>query len=242
MAAGEVRGERLRTRRVLGEAGSVYATHWRLLTVTAAIAFVCLDLVAGLLWPLFAEESVSATIAGLVALGASYYYQGMVALVVAAWRDGRPAPGIWHQITRVPVLKLMAVDVLATAAALGGLALGVLPGLIVLALTAVVGPVTALERPAVGLAFRRSVAIVRPSFARVLLVVAGLWVILIAITVGAMLAGGALTGGSVLGHWLGAFLASVVVAPITAAIAASIYFDLGGSVGGPGASSRERGY
>ena len=219
-------GERLRTRRVLSEAASAYAAHWGLFTMTAALAFVCLDLVASLAWPLFADDTVSAIVAGLIALGTSYYYQGMVAAVVAAWRHQQPAPGIWRLAIRVPVVKLMAIDLLTTALLLAGLILGVVPGLVVLTFTAVVAPVTALERPTIAVAFRRSLALVRPSFAPVFLLVVGLWLLLILITAGAMLAGGALTGGSVLGHWAGALLASGVVAPLTAVIVASIYFDL----------------
>ena len=218
--------ERLRTRRVLGEAASLYAAHWRLLTITAVIAFVCLDLIAGLVWPLFADDSVSAFFAGLIALGACYYYQGMVAIVADARRRQQPAPGVWRLVTKIPVVKLMAVDVAATLLALAGLALVVLPGLIVLTLTAVVAPVTALEQPSVVAAFRRSVALVRPSFASVFLLVVGVWLVLVAVTVGAMFAGGALTGGSVLGHWAGALIAGAAFAPITAAISAEIYFDL----------------
>jgi hypothetical protein len=210
----------------VSEAARVYAAHWRLLTITAAIAFVALDLVAGVVWPVFAEDWLSATVAALVTIGASYYYQGMVAIVVAGWRRQESPPGIWRLVTGVPAVKLMAVDLLGAALLVGGFALAVLPGLVVLALTAVVAPVTALERPSISAAFRRSATLVRPSFSSVLAIAVGLWAIVFAVTAAAMLGAGELTGGAVWGHWLGALCGNVLVAPISAAIAASVYFEL----------------
>ena len=192
----------------------------------AAIAFLALDLVAGIVWSLFARDSVSATVAALVALGPAYYYQGMVAIAVAAWRRRESPPGIWRMVMGVPALKLMAVDVLATALVLGGLALAIVPGLVAITLTAVVAPVTALERAPLLGAFRRSANLVRLSFLFVFSIAVSLWLLLFAVTGAAMLAAGTLAGGSVLSHWVGALLGNVLVAPITAAVVASLYFEL----------------
>ena len=113
----------------------------------------------------------------------------------------------------------MAIDLLGTALLVGGLALGILPGLAVLALTVVIAPVTALERPSIAAAFRRSVTLVRPSFWPVFCLTVGMWVSLVAVTSVAIFAAGALTGDSVWGHWVGALLGNLAIAPITAAIA-----------------------
>jgi hypothetical protein len=170
--------------------------------------------ISGVVWPVFAQDAVSATVAALITIGASYYYQGMVATLVAREKRHEPSPGIWQMITGVPALKLIAIDLLWTALMVGGLALGILPGLVVLALTALVAPVTAVERPSIAAAFRRSATLVRPNFSPVFWIMVTIWLILVVLTGCAMLAAGALTGRAVWGHWAGGLGGNIVVAPI----------------------------
>jgi hypothetical protein len=216
----------LRTGLVIGQAVRFYVGHWRILMISAALAFVALDLVAGVVWPVFARDAVSAGVAALVTISASCYYQGMVAVAVDAWRRGERSPGVWGIVTGVPAIKLMVVDLLATVSVLAGLALVVLPGLVALALTAVVAPITVLERPTLMVAFRRSFALVRPHFWQVFSIVAVLAFLLVAVTAGAMLAAHAITGGALLGDWTGALLGNVLVAPLAAAAACFLYLEL----------------
>lgn len=210
----------------LRQAARLYASHWPLLLSTAAIAFVTLDVIAGIIWPVFAQDALSATIAALITIGGSIYYQGMVATVAASARPEASSPGLWQTITAVPAVKLIVVDVLASLAAFAGLAVMILPGLVVFALTAVVAPVTVLERPPIIAAFRRSTALVRPSFWLVLSIVFCLWMIVVVVTGGLMLAADALTNGSLWGHWAGALLGNLLIAPIAAVVVVSAYFQL----------------
>ncbi len=64
----------------------------------------------------------------------------------------------------LPLRRLLAADVLLAIATLAGLALFVIPGVILFTLWSLVGPVITIEDRSVGSAFRRSWHLVRPCF------------------------------------------------------------------------------
>jgi hypothetical protein len=203
-----------------------YAQLWPILVVTAAITFVVFDLFAGFVWSLLAHDVVSAALAALVTIPASYYFEGMVARVVADQRCAGHLPSRWRVVTAVPAIRLLLVDVLATAVCCLGLALAIVPGLLAFAVTAVVAPVLVIENLSVLAAFRRSYELVSTSFAQVLFLSMILLLVTIALTAAVIAGGGALGGGSIWGYWVSALLANVAIAPFAALCAVTMYFDL----------------
>ena len=71
----------------------------------------------------------------------------------------------FREIWRVlPLGRLVAADVVLAVATLAGLALFVVPGVVIFTLWSLVGPVITIEDRSVGSAFRRSWQLVRPCF------------------------------------------------------------------------------
>ena len=64
----------------------------------------------------------------------------------------------------LPLGRLVAADVVLALGTLAGLALFVVPGVVIFTLWSLVGPVITIEDRAVGSAFRRSWQLVRPHF------------------------------------------------------------------------------
>lgn len=216
---------RLEVGRVLRLVAREYAELWPALLWTAALVFVVLDPLGGLLW-LVAEDPVSASATALITAGGSYYYDGVVALLVARRRAGEGKASLRRLFKSLPTLRLGAVDLLLLLTVTAGLALGVVPGLVVLTVWLVAGPVVVLERTGVLAAFARSRALVRGSFRPVLLLVLLALPAYAAVVLGCGWLGVVLAGENVWGYFLGALLANLVFAPPAALAVAVTYFEL----------------
>ncbi|HVF33060.1 MAG TPA: hypothetical protein VM933_08485 [Acidimicrobiales bacterium] len=156
---------------------------------------------------------------------------GAVSRVCAASYLGRPigaAEALSGTLRRLPALLAAAFLVLVAQGL--GFVLCILPGIALTVLYAAVTPALMIEDLGPLEAMRRSWRLLKPRFWPVLGIVALAW--LIASFLGNLLGGipsavGALLGGSLAWLWIGvgAVLASIVSAPITAIVDTLLYFD-----------------
>jgi len=91
-------------------------------------------------------------------------FAGLLDVVVASHHFGREHPGLREHLRRLPLRRLIVANVLVSVLVVIGSALFVIPGLIVLTLLGIVGPLIVSERLTVVAALRRSAHLVRSHF------------------------------------------------------------------------------
>jgi uncharacterized membrane protein len=171
-------------------------------------------------------------VVSLASLVLGTFYQGMVVELVRDVQDGRRDSSVGQLFASIaPVLiTLIAVAILYGLAVAIGIALFLVPGLFLMTIWAVTGPVVVLERPRVVGAFRRSHELVRgngwPVFVVVLVVVVGLAVVS---AIAALVAAGLGDVGEALVQWV----VNAVTAPLSALTAAVLYLTLRQRAGEP---------
>ena len=102
--------------------------------------------------------SLSATVISLVG---TVLLSGLVSRLISAAERGKAAMTLPQVARSLPWGRLIAADLLVSLAVLVGLVLLVIPGLVILTLFAVVGPVIEIEHRKVFAAMRRSVRLTR---------------------------------------------------------------------------------
>ena len=109
-------------------------------------------------------DAITSAAAAVFAMAGVVVYAGILDKVVGSHLHGHPDLSI-REIWRVlPLVRLGAADVLLAAATLVGLALFVLPGIVIFTLWSLVGPVLTIEDRSVTSALGRSWRLVRPQF------------------------------------------------------------------------------
>lgn len=207
----------------LSEAFNLYRDHAGVLLPTAFWLFLVVGIVNGLADGDPGMLLVTLVIGVIVAT----LYQGMVVGLVRDARDGRRDESIGDLMRgAAPVLgSLIGVGVLSAFGIALGFILLVVPGLFLITIWAVVAPVVVIERSGALSAFGRSRELVRgngwPVFGAV--VVAGLIVAIGGLILGAIAAD--ISNGPLLRIVFGA-IASTFTAPVTALVAAVLYFRL----------------
>jgi hypothetical protein len=171
-------------------------------------------------------------LASVVGIAAGTLYQGMVVNLVRDVQDGRrdfTAGELLGSATPF-ILPLIGAGILAGIGIGIGLILLIVPGLILLTIWAVIAPVIVVEKSGVFAAFGRSRELVRGNGWNVFgaIVVAFLIVIVGGLVFAAIAA--AIADGPLLRIVFSA-LASTITAPISALVAAVIYFHLRGFEG-----------
>lgn len=203
---------------------STYAQNWRVLIGGALLLFAPVALLAGLA---AASESAGLVllVAGLLVIG-SIWYQGMVVETVRDFQDGTLDASIGQLFRSVmPVIgTLFLAGILAAIGIVIGLLLLIVPGLILLTMWSVVAPVIVIERRGVGAAFSRSRELVRGNGWQVFGVIVAMFAIqlMLSIVIGTLGA----VGDSVAWNGLLQLIQSLVVAPLWALAAATLYFAL----------------
>ena len=213
---------------VLSQTFSIYASQAAVLLPVAFALFLVVGVVSGLL----AATLILLPIAILVSIAAQTLYQGMVVQLVDDVQDGRrdfSAGQLMGAATPV-LVPLFLAGLLKGLGAGIGLLLLVVPGLYLLTIWAVVGPVVVLERTGVMDSFGRSRALVKGHGWQVFGVI--LIVFLIVTIVSRIL--GALGGDSTAARIALDVVASTITAPISALAAAVLYFALSRRVGAAG--------
>jgi hypothetical protein len=206
----------------------VFSTYRENAGVLLPVAF-WLFLVVAILNGIAGGSLVLILVASVVGVAAGTLYQGMVVNLVRDVQDGRrdfsasellssATPFIW---------PLVGAGILAGLAIFVGLFLLVVPGLILLTIWAVIAPVIVVEKSPVMDSFGRSRALVKGNGWEVFgaIVVAFLIVIVGGIVFAAI--GAAIDDGPLMRIVFSA-LASTITAPISALVAAVIYFRLHG--------------
>jgi hypothetical protein len=222
---------KLRLGAVAREALSAYRGNFALLIGTALVVFVPVGFLEALTHDLqnvelgdgtAALEVVSAAV--LVTLTATLgevFYAGLVAAVAGRHRD--PTSNLRHRasevaaiLRRLPVLRLLAIDLLFVAVVVGGFIALIVPGVIFFTWFVLAAPVAEIEDLRIRTAFSRSRGLVRGSFWRVLAILVP--VMIVGDQFGAWLldSGPWVLGDGFLGDWLGAVLSEGLTAPFFA--------------------------
>jgi hypothetical protein len=208
----------------LSEAFDLYRENAGVLLPTAFWLFLVVGIVNGL-----ADGDPGMLLITLViGIIVATLYQGMVVGLIRDVRDGRRDTSIGGLMSgALPVLgSLIGVGILSALGIALGFVLLIVPGLFLITIWAVVAPVVVVERTGAIGAFGRSRELVRgsgwPVFGAV--VVAGLIVAVGGLILGSIAVG--ISNGPFLRIVFGA-IASTFTAPVTALVAAVLYFRLG---------------
>ena len=172
---------RLRVREVLGAALRTYRERFWRVAGTAFVVFGAVAAVDAFATVLVIDRHVSrpygagitSTVSAVFAMVGVVVYAGILDKVVGAHLHGHPdlsVREIWHVL---PLGRLIVADVALALATLVGLAVFVVPGVIIFTLWSLVGPVITIEDRAVRSALRRSWQLVRPHF----------WLVLVLVTI-----------------------------------------------------------
>jgi hypothetical protein len=216
---------------VLRSTVALHMRDWGHLFGLALIVFIPIGALEGVFDSL-AETELSVAVA-LVALSViasaligEVLYSGAVAgLIAEPPEDGRH-PSLAELARRLPILRLLAADVLVVLVVIFGAILLIVPGVIFFAWFAFVAPVIEIERRGVRDGFRRSRELVRGRFWFVLAVVGGLEILSEAAVTGIEeLAHSTFGDGHVI-EWLAETAADVIVNPPYAVILVLLAVEL----------------
>ncbi len=213
----------MRPGEILRESWDLYRAHARHLISIAAIVYVPLGVIAGLL-ALVGWSGV--ILANLLNIAAIFLVQGALVKAVEDVRDGRQDIGVAGTFgyASQSLLRLAVAGVLAAAGILLGLILLVVPGLVLLTWWLMVSPVIVLESRGVIGGFRRSRALVRGNAWPVFGVVVLTLVVLVALSL--VLGVVALPLGDPLRPFIVAALGNSLAAPFAAVAWTLTYFRL----------------
>ena len=140
-------------------AGTVFVVFGAVALIDAIATVLVIDHISNPVGDAIASAAAAVfTMAGVVV------YAGILDKVVGAHLHGHPNLSLREIWNALPLVRLGVADVVLAAATLVGLALFVIPGLIILTLWSLVGPVITIEDRSVTAALKRSWQLVRPCF------------------------------------------------------------------------------
>ena len=207
----------------ISEAFSIYGANAGVLLPVAFWLFLVVAILNGIA----GSSLILILLASVVGIAAGTLYQGTVVNLVRDVQDGRRdfSTGELLRSATPFILPLIGAGILAGIGIGIGLFLLIVPGLFLLTIWAVIAPVIVIEESGVLDAFGRSRELVRGNGWGVfgVIVIAFLIVIVASIVFGAIAA--AIADGPLLRIVFSA-LASTITAPISALVAAVLYFHL----------------
>jgi hypothetical protein len=230
----EASASRIDVGRVLGEA---FETYRRFAGPLLGGALVVLGIAGVISGVLSAVGGVFLALVGLIVyIAAGVLYTGYVVKLVQDTRDGQ----MHHSVEELfeaaaPYIGTLILNGLLAAIAITiGMALLIVPGLILITIWAVVAPAIVVEDAGAIGAFGRSRELVRGDGwsvfgAIVLAYIAVLVVSFVTAGIGDAIAGDA-------GHIVLGTIGDIVAAPILAIVASTLFFDLGGGAAAPSAT------
>lgn len=161
---------------IFAEASTTFrARFWRVFVVASVIAITSSLLDTAVDWladehqhhlPVlmgFLLAASSILLTGANSFG-SIFLSGVLDKTVGEHQHGHRQISLPEVFRTLPYLTLFLADIMVVVARAAGLALFVIPGLIVVSLTAVVGPVIIIEERKAWSAIKRSAELVRPYF------------------------------------------------------------------------------
>jgi hypothetical protein len=222
---------------VFGEAWELYKAHWRHFFMIALVVFVILAAIGILLTWLLGWLGV--IISAIISIAGTFWLQGALIKAVSDVRDGRADLSASETFEAVyPKLGTIVVTGILLGIAIAiGLALLIVPGLILITIWIAVIPAIVLEDRGIGESFGRSRELVRGYGWNVFGVIVLTLLILIGvgIIVGIVL--------SPLAEWLGSLIqqlvSTTIVTPFVATIWTLVYYRLKGREDAAGASTPE---
>jgi hypothetical protein len=217
--------EKLDVGTVLQRILDVYRDQAGLLIPAALVVFVPVAILNGLI--IAGGGVAAALIASLVAIIATYWFQGMVVEATRDILDGRRDHTLGTLISSVMpvIMPLIFAGLLAGIAVAIGFILLIVPGLILLTIWAVIAPSIVVERKGVMEAFGRSRELVKGHGWQVFGVIVVLF--LLNFILGAIVQSifGAISD-SFVAYTVADLIVRVLVAPLSALAAAVMYFEL----------------
>jgi hypothetical protein len=153
--------QQIRARDVLGEAWELYKRHWRHVVPIALVVYLLLAAFTLFLVLMLGQLGLLA--GGFVALAGVFWLQGVLVVAADDIRDGRADLTVAETLRRVRP-RMNTLGIAGLLAALGialGLALLIVPGLVLLTWWVLIVPTIMLEGRSVTGAFGRSRALVR---------------------------------------------------------------------------------
>ena len=227
----EASGTHIESGRVISEAFENYRNYAGPLLAVALLVVGIAGVISGVLG---ASDSLLLALLGLIVyIAAGVLYTGYVVKLVQDVRDGRRD----HSVTDLfesaaPYIGTLILNGILAAIGIGiGLALLIVPGLILITIWAVVAPAIVVEGAGVIEAFGRSRDLVRgngwPVFGAI--VIAYLIVLIVSFVTAGV--GDAIADDA--GHVILGTIGDILAAPILALVASALFFDLGGGAGAP---------
>jgi len=162
---------------LLANVWRIYARHWRLLIPLALIVLLPQAISDAIELHVDTEDFdagraalAGVTSAGIVAtnLAGEALYAGMITALVVEWLHGILRPSLPRLARELPIMRLIAADVLIAVGTALGLVLLIVPGVIFATYTLITTVVIELQDASIREGFERSVSLVRGSFRRVL--------------------------------------------------------------------------
>jgi hypothetical protein len=218
---------KLDTGRVFERIFSFYASQFSVLIPAAILLFLPVAVLNGLL---LTDDggSILLLVSGILAVIATYWYQGMVVQATIDILDGRRDQTIGSLFgSAAPfILPLLAVGILAGIAIAIGFVLLIVPGLILITIWAVIVPVIVVERAGVFEAFGRSRELVRGNGWQVFGVIVVLFLIVLIVGILLRAIAGAITDDSFVGYVVADLITNVLIVPLSALAATVVYVEL----------------
>lgn len=227
----EAGGTQIESGRVISEAFENYRNYAGPLLAVALLVVGIAGVISGVLG---ASDSLLLALLGLIVyIAAGVLYTGYVVKLVQDVRDGRRD----HSVTELfesaaPYIGTLILNGILAAIGIGiGLALLIVPGLILITIWAVVAPAIVVEGAGVIEAFGRSRDLVRgngwPVFGAIVIA----YLIVLGVSFVTAGVGDAIADDA--GHVILGTIGDILAAPILALVASALFFDLGGGAGAP---------
>jgi hypothetical protein len=209
---------------IFAESWELYKAHWRHFALIALLLYTLIAVIAILVALLLGWLGL--LLATLVGIAGTFWLQGTLIEAVRDVRDGRADLSVGETFNRVlPILNRIVIAGILLGLAIGlGLALLIVPGLVVLTLWIFVIPAIVLENRTIGDSFGRSRELVRGHGWNVF----GVIVLTFILLLGVSLAIGLIL--SPLDDWLASLIQQIVgntlVAPFAVVVWTLAYYRL----------------
>jgi hypothetical protein len=217
---------KLDTGRVFERIFTIYREQFTLLIPAALVLFVPVAILNGIV--LTSGGVLAALVTAVIAVIATYWYQGMVVEAVRDILDGRRDHSIGSLFSSAApfIGPLFGAGVLAGIAIAIGLVLLIVPGLFLLTIWAVIVPAIVIDRTGIFGAFGRSRELVRGSGWQVFGVIVVLF--LLQLVVGGILnaIGSSVSDDSFAGYAIADLIGRVFIVPLSAIAATVMYVEL----------------